>query len=114
MSDKITEVTEKSWGSRIMDSIKGVAIGALLFIASFPVLWMNEGCAVRTARGLEEGAGNVISVSADTVETANNGKLVHLSGEAKTDEVLKTQFSTSAPTPSCLSAPWKCISGKKS
>ncbi len=52
MSDSITEVSEKSWGARLMESIKGVLVGLALFIAAFPVLFMNEGCAVKTARDL--------------------------------------------------------------
>lgn len=43
MSDQFTEVTTKGWGSRIMDSIKGVLIGLLMFIVSFGVLYWNEG-----------------------------------------------------------------------
>ncbi|OHD71072.1 MAG: hypothetical protein A2W19_08400 [Spirochaetes bacterium RBG_16_49_21] len=71
-----------------MESIKGVLVGLVLFIAAFPVLWMNEGCAVKTAKGLDEGAKIVTSVKAETVDPANNGKEVHLSALATTDEVL--------------------------
>lgn len=88
MPDSITEVSEKSWGSRLMESIKGVLAGLALFIAAFPVLFMNEGCAVKTARDLGSLAKEVISVNATLIDPANNGKPVHMSGEAKTDEVL--------------------------
>jgi hypothetical protein len=86
--DSYTETTSQSWGSRLMESIKGVLVGLIMFIAAFPVLWMNEGCAIKTARGLDEGAKTVISVKADSVDPANNGKEVHLTGLAVTDEVL--------------------------
>ncbi len=85
----VTEVTSESWGSRLMQSIKSVALGALIFIAAFPVLWKNEGCAVRTAKGLTEGAGAVVSVDAKNVDPANNGKLIHITGEAVTGDMLK-------------------------
>jgi len=85
----VSEVTSQSWGSRLMQSIKGVALGALIFIAAFPVLWKNEGCAVRTAKGLTEGASAVVSVKADVVDPANSGKLVHITGEAITGDTLK-------------------------
>ncbi len=86
--DSYTETTSQSWGSRLMDSIKGVLVGLVLFIAAFPILWTNEGCAVKTAKGLDEGAKVVTSVKADAVDQANNGKLVHLTGMATTDEVV--------------------------
>ena len=86
--DSFTEVTSQGLGSRLMDSIKGVLIGLVMFIAAFPVLFMNEGCAVKTAKGLEEGAIAVVSVRSDKVDTANNAKLVHMTGQAVTDEVL--------------------------
>ncbi len=88
MSDSITEVSEKSWGARLMESIKGVLVGLALFIAAFPVLFMNEGCAVKTARDLGSLAKEVVSVNAAAVDQANNGKPVHASGDAKTDELL--------------------------
>ena len=43
MSDQFTSVEEKGLGTNLIDSIKGVAVGGLLFICSFVVLWMNEG-----------------------------------------------------------------------
>jgi hypothetical protein len=86
--DSFTEVTSQGLGSRLMESIKGVLAGLVMFIAAFPVLFMNEGCAVKTAKGLEEGAKSVIAVKADTVNAANNAKLVHMSGQAVTDEIL--------------------------
>lgn len=86
--DSYTEVTTKSWGSRLMESIKGVLVGLLLFLAAFPVLFKNEGCSVKTAKGLEEGGKAAIHVEIDKVDPANNGKLVHMTGQAVTDETL--------------------------
>ena len=87
--DSITEVTSQSWGGRIMGSIKGVLFGLLLFVISFPLLFWNEGRAVRRYRDLKEGRSNVATVDPAAVNNATDGKLVHLSGQAKTDEVLK-------------------------
>lgn len=84
----ITEVTSESWFSRLMGSIKSVVFGLVLFGLSFPLLFWNEGRAVRTAKSLEEGAGAVQSVSADRVDASNEGKLVHLTGNATTSETL--------------------------
>lgn len=85
MSDSFTVTTSKSWFSRLAESIKSVLVGLVLFVVSFPVLWWNEGRAVQTARSLEEGSGAVVSVSSDQVVTANEGKLVHVTGPIATD-----------------------------
>jgi hypothetical protein len=97
MVDSFSETTSESWFSRIIGSIKSVLVGFVLFGASFVVLFWNEGRAVRTARSLEEGAGVVVSVQAASVATSNEGKLVHLSGEATTSETLSdADFGVSA------------------
>jgi hypothetical protein len=88
MADEYTETTTKGWGSRLMDSIKGVAIGGLLFLLSFPLLWWNEGRAVQTYKSLKEGRGAVVDVDAASVAPANENRLVHVSGLATTDETL--------------------------
>lgn len=90
MGDKetYTEVTKTSWLQRLGGSIKSVGVGFLLFIAAFPVLWKNEGCAVKVAQGLTQGAAEVISLPEPKVDFANNGKLIHFYGDAATDEVL--------------------------
>lgn len=93
-----TEVTTQSWFSRLMESIQGVLFGLLLFVLAFPLLFWNEGRAVKTAQSLAEGAGAVLSVTADEIDTANDGKLIHLTGQATTDETLTDQqFAISVP-----------------
>lgn len=86
--DEYTEITSQSWGSRIKGSLSGTLIGLILFLGAFPLLFWNEGRAVRTAKALDEGAGIVIAVSPDQVQAANQGKLVHLSGTPATEETL--------------------------
>ena len=85
----VTETTTTSWGSRLGSSFKGMLAGLIMFIAGFPLLFWNEGNAVKTARALKEGAKTVISIDANKLDPANEGKLVHLSGMAKTDDILK-------------------------
>ena len=93
-----TEVTNESCVSRLWNSIIGVGIGIILFLNAFPVLFWNEGRAVKTARGLAAGKSQVVSVSADKLDPANEGKLVHLSGMATTEGTLSDpQFSIQAP-----------------
>ena len=84
----VTEVSSQSWFGRIGDSIKSFLFGLALFAASFVVLWLNEGRAVRTEKGLHEGQGAVVEAPADRVEASLNQKLVHISARATTDEQL--------------------------
>ncbi|MGE0708552.1 MAG: TMEM43 family protein [Planctomycetota bacterium] len=86
--DSFTETTSEGWGSRIMDSIKGVLVGIVLFLVSFPLLFWNEGRYINTKKALEEGAGMVVEVKPDKVDAANKGKLVCTSGKADTQDVL--------------------------
>ena len=90
-------VENPSWVQRLGSSFKGVLIGFALFIAGFPILFLNEGRAVDTAKRLKEGAGAVVDVPADNVDAANEGKLVHVSGKADTQDVLSDDvFGVSA------------------
>jgi len=94
MSDSYTEVSNQSWFSRIGQSIKGIFFGLILFIVAFPVLFWNEGRAIDTQKSLEEGAAAVVSIEAQPVNAQNEGKLIHLSGQATTSDVLEdTQFN---------------------
>ena len=98
MADTFSEVTSVSWFGRIWESIKSVLFGLLLFAVSFIVLFWNEGRAVHTAQSLAEGAAVVVSVPADSVNASNEGKLVHVTGDATTTETLSDpQFGVSVP-----------------
>jgi len=88
MADKFTEVTTNSWFGRLGGAITGVGMGILLFLIAFPLLFWNEGRAVQTYQALVEGAGAVVLVAVETVDNANENKLVHLNGLATTDETL--------------------------
>ena len=90
-------VDNPSWAQRLGSSFKGVLVGLALFVAGFPILFLNEGRAVDTARRLKEGAGAVVDVPADKIDAANEGKLVHVSGKADTQDVLSDDvFGVSA------------------
>lgn len=86
--DRYTEVTSESWFSRIGSSIKGIICGILFFVAAFPLLFWNEGRAVKRYKTLNEGAGAVVSIEAESINPANEGKLVHIVAEADTDVTL--------------------------
>lgn len=84
----VTETTRTSWITRLGDSFKGVLTGLAMFIAAFPLLFWNEGRAVATAKALAEGESNVVSLPSAAVDQANEGKLIHFTGKAETQDVL--------------------------
>ncbi len=87
-NDSFTEVTSQSWFSRLGNAFKGIIVGIILVIIAIPLLFWNEGRAVKRYKTLKEGGGAVISVTADKVDAVNQGKLIHLTGMATTDETL--------------------------
>lgn len=86
--ESFSEVEHVGCLSRLMTSIKGVLFGIVLFILAFPVLFWNEGRAVTTWKGLQEGAAAVVEASADELSSDNEGKLVHVTGDLATAEEL--------------------------
>ncbi|HEV8631129.1 MAG TPA: TMEM43 family protein [Thermoanaerobaculia bacterium] len=89
MANSVTRVTSQGWGSRLGGSIVGALVGVGLAVAAVALLFWNEGRAVKRARTLAEGAGAVVSVSADAVAAGHEGKLVHVGGNATTTETLR-------------------------
>jgi len=86
--DSFIEVTSESWFSRMGNAFVGILIGLALFIAGFPVLFWNEGRAVKRYKTLNEGAGIVISLPEARVSPQNDGRLIHVSGTADTEETV--------------------------
>jgi len=83
-----TVTTSQSWFSRLGSSVKNIFVGFILVIVSVILLFWNEGRAVKTDQSLKEGASLVVSVSSETKDPANEGKLIHFTGEARTPSVL--------------------------
>ncbi len=83
------DVSTKSWGGRLKESIKGILAGFFLLVATFPLLFWNEGRAVHRARVLEAGRGSVVSLEEPVVDPANQGRLVHLTGELRSNETVR-------------------------
>lgn len=83
-NDSFTETSSQSWFSRLGGAFKGILVGIVLFLVAFPLLFWNEGRAVKRYKTLKEGSGAVVSASADSVDPGNDGKLVHVSGPAET------------------------------
>jgi hypothetical protein len=86
--DSYTEVTRQSWGGRLGSSFKGIIVGLIIFVLSFPLLFWNEGRSVETYKSLNEGAAAVVTTGIETVAPNLDGKLVHMAGKADTDDKL--------------------------
>jgi hypothetical protein len=83
MPDKFTEVSSRGWGTNIMNSIKGVVFGLILFVGSFVVLWMNEG-----RQDMSEAAELCMSIKPDMIQTDAEGKPVCVSSKMTSEETL--------------------------
>jgi len=81
--DQFTHVTKTGYGSRIVNSLKGILLGAALFIASFGVLYWNEGRA-----DLSLLANTAVQMKATETRPDAEGKLVSISAQVFTDELL--------------------------
>ncbi len=83
MTDHFTETSSQGFGSRLGGSFLGLLIGPLLVIAAIVMLWWNEGRAVQAILGLKDAASQVVEAEASAPSPANEGKLIHVTGEAK-------------------------------
>ncbi len=75
MNSPYVEVTRRSWFDRLAGSIKGIFTGFILFIASFGVLYWNEG-----RSNMAETAAQAVPIKADSPDMAQEGKLVGATG----------------------------------
>lgn len=93
-----TETTTTSWFTRLKNGVVGTLIGVVVILVSIYFLFTNEGRAINTYRALVEGAGLVISVDANSIDSANDGKLIHVSGPVSVQsDVEDSDFGISAP-----------------
>ncbi|MCK9186272.1 TMEM43 family protein [Candidatus Gracilibacteria bacterium] len=78
-----TQVTTKGYFSRIGDAFKGIVFGLILFLGSFAVIYYNEGKVdVSTI------AQTATKISAESVDTTAEGKLVSVTGTVVSTEKL--------------------------
>jgi len=85
MADQFTQVKTTGYGSRIMNSITGVLIGIVLFVASFGLLYWNEGRTDTSTIAKEAVEINSTSVGADS---SLDGKLVSITGTVDSNETI--------------------------
>ena len=84
-----TKTTTTSYGQRLSGSLKGIALGFVMFIAGTVVLFWNEGNFVKTKKSLREAESVLVRVAdVSEVDPALSGKLIHASAFADTRETL--------------------------
>lgn len=88
MSDMFTKTSNISYGKNIKNSFGGAVLGFILFIASFVLLWWNEGHSVMQIKKADYINKNAVAVASDTVDRQNDNALISTSGEAVTNETL--------------------------
>lgn len=86
--DVNTTTTNISFLDKIKNAFSGLIFGLILFIGSFILLWWNEGNCLRMVQLNDYVKKNVVSIDVNTINPANNGKLVYVSGNAISTETL--------------------------
>ncbi|MBI5589532.1 MAG: TMEM43 family protein [Deltaproteobacteria bacterium] len=86
--DRYDEETTTGWGGRIGESLKGLLFGIVLTVCAGILLFWNEGRTVKMSRALDETSNILVSLQTPAVDPVNNGKPVHVTGDAGTVEVL--------------------------
>ncbi len=81
MPDSSTVTTRTGWFSRLGSSLGGILVGLILLAVGVWLLSWNEGRAVKRERALNEGAGVVQTVDASTIDPAQDGTLIHTTGD---------------------------------
>lgn len=83
--DQVSVTTNTNWFSRLGNALKGVVFGLVLVLVSIVMLSWNENRSISSIRTNNEGARTVVSVAPDRVDSANEGKLVHVSAPASAE-----------------------------
>lgn len=85
----LKKLTHTSHWSRIKDVTIRIIPGILFLVGAFPVLFFNENRAVKKYQSLKDGVHSVVTVAPQALDQRDYGKLVHLTGMAKTEDILR-------------------------
>jgi len=87
------KVTTTSYGQRVKKGFGGVVTGFVLVILATILLFWNEGRTVKTTKMLKQAQKECVELGdISTVNAEMNGKMVHATGQALTDDILKDDF----------------------
>lgn len=88
MNNQFTETETISYGNNVKNAFGNIIFGIILFLASFILLWWNEGNSVRLIQKEDFINKNAVAVSSNSVNRANDSKLIATNGKVYTDETL--------------------------
>jgi hypothetical protein len=83
------EASTQTARGRARGAWKGVLAGLVLVGGAAPLLFWNEGSAIHRAEVLDGGRDSVVALEDPIVDPANEGKLVLVTGELKSNETLR-------------------------
>ena len=81
-------------GKNTHSTFSFLSIPCRKFLASFVVLWLNEGNNVAQLKKADYMGKNAVEISAQNIDRANDNKLVQVSGKAETTETLTDKIIT--------------------
>mmetsp|Transcript_23814 Transcript_23814/g.61333 ORF Transcript_23814/g.61333 Transcript_23814/m.61333 type:complete len:541 (+) Transcript_23814:194-1816(+) len=73
-----TVVQHRSYGNKLCEACGCSVVGLLIFAASGPLVWYNEGRAVYTARAIAAGARSAVEAPCAPIDPSFEGRLVHM------------------------------------
>ena len=99
-----TVKSERSWGSKVGGSFKGMIVALVLFVAFTIELYWNEGRTVRTTGAINEARSVCVEMKDIAAQPSQyEGKLVHAIGKAETQNVLEDgNFGIKTPAPAVM------------
>ncbi|MGN0838907.1 MAG: TMEM43 family protein [Pyramidobacter sp.] len=99
-----TVKSERSWGSKVGGSFKGMVVALVLFVAFTIELYWNEGRTVRTSGAINEARSVCVEMKDIAAQPSQyEGKLVHAIGKAETQNVLEDgNFGIKTPGPAVM------------
>ena len=91
------KVTTTSYGGRLKNALSGVGAGFIMLILGTVLLFWNEYRTLNTNKMLNEAQGKCIELGdIQQIDAEKNGKMIHASGSAATDDILTdNQFGIS-------------------
>jgi len=87
-----TETTTTTYGQRLKKSGKGIVAGLVMFVVGTGLLWWNEGRTVKQTKALNQTEKVCVELDPSSVDASFEGKTVHATAVAATEDVLVDNY----------------------